>query len=213
MAVERLSRSPQPKKPPLRGLLPVVIDVETGGLNPETDALLEIALVPLHFDPDTEHWHPKTTHHQHIVPHPETQLHAASLAINRIIPDHPFRYAVDECTALREAYAHIEAELASQPYHRAVLVGHNAAFDLAFLHAATARHAELRSPLHAFTTLDTATLSAAVYGETVLARALYAAGIAFNPDAAHSAIYDAEKTAALFCQLMNHIRTQKNQLD
>src|SRR5690554_7668976 len=35
-----------------RGYLPVVLDVETGGFDPDTDALLEIAIVTLRMDDD-----------------------------------------------------------------------------------------------------------------------------------------------------------------
>ena len=35
-----------------RGFLPVIVDVETGGFNAETDALLEVAAVTLRMDED-----------------------------------------------------------------------------------------------------------------------------------------------------------------
>ena len=43
-------------------------------------------------------------------------------------------------------------------------------------------------------------------GQTVLSRAVAAAGLAWDPASAHSAIYDAERTAALFCTICNRFR-------
>ncbi|MBV8063625.1 MAG: ribonuclease T, partial [Nevskia sp.] len=90
---------------------------------------------------------------------------------------------------------------------RAILVGHNAHFDLAFLNAAVARADVKRNPFHPFSAFDTVTLSGAVLGQTVLARALEAAGLPYDSREAHSAIYDAERTADLFCLLLNRMRT------
>jgi ribonuclease T len=42
-----------------------------------------------------------------------------------------------------------------------------------------------------------------IYGQTVLAKAAQAAGITFDQNEAHSAIYDAQKTAELFCTMVN----------
>jgi ribonuclease T len=40
-------------------------------------------------------------------------------------------------------------------------------------------------------------------GQTVLAKACQAAGIAFDGQQAHSALYDTERTAELFCFIVN----------
>ena len=93
--------------------------------------------------------------------------------------------------------------------NRCVLIGHNSWFDLAFLNAAIARNKIKNNPFHAFTSLDTATLSAAVYGQTVLAEALKCAEIPFDNDSHHSAIYDAEQTAKLFCKIINQLPALK----
>jgi ribonuclease T len=53
---------------------------------------------------------------------------------------------------------------------------------------------------------DTATLGGIAFGQTVLSRAVTAAGIAWDPAGAHSAIYDAERTAELFCTVCNRFR-------
>jgi len=86
---------------------------------------------------------------------------------------------------------------------RAILVGHNAAFDLNFLNAAIRRTGYKRSPFHQFSCFDTATLGGLAYGQTVLSKAVMAAGIDWNNDEAHSAVYDTERTAELFCRIVN----------
>jgi ribonuclease T len=87
--------------------------------------------------------------------------------------------------------------------NRAILVGHNAFFDLGFLNAAVARTGIKRNPFHPFSTFDTVSLAGLAYGQTVLARAVQAAGLEWNEREAHSAIYDAEQTARLFCAIVN----------
>ncbi|MCH8176500.1 MAG: ribonuclease T, partial [Proteobacteria bacterium] len=89
---------------------------------------------------------------------------------------------------------------------RAILVGHNAHFDHGFVNAASARHKLKRNPFHPFSSFDTASLAGLAFGQTVLARACGAAGIEFDDSQAHSARYDAEKTAELFCKIVNKWR-------
>ncbi|MCD6039164.1 MAG: rnt [Gammaproteobacteria bacterium] len=185
-----------------RGFLPVVVDVETSGLNPATDALLEIAVVPLALNKQGVLF-PLNTEAYHIEPFQGAHFDPESLALTGIDPGHPFRYAIPEQQALHNIFITINHLLEEFSCQRAVLVGHNAWFDLAFIQAAIKR-CQLRAvPFHSFTSLDTATLSAVALGETVLARALRAAKIPFDINQAHSAIYDAEKTAALFCHIVN----------
>ena len=86
---------------------------------------------------------------------------------------------------------------------RAILVGHNSFFDLSFLNAAIERTSFKRSPFHPFSSLDTVSLAGLAFGQTVLSRAAQAAGMDWNESEAHSAIYDAEKTAELFCSIVN----------
>ncbi|MDS4041861.1 MAG: ribonuclease T [Candidatus Competibacter sp.] len=185
-----------------RGFLPVVVDVETGGINAQTDALLEIAAVILRMD-----WQgnllPAGTLAHHVQPFPGARLDPASMAVNGIDPDHPFRFAVPEGEALSAIFREVRREMRESGCTRAVLVGHNAFFDLAFLNAAATRAQVKRNPFHPFSSFDTVTLAGLAYGQTVLARALQAAGIPWNEREAHSAIYDAERTAELFCQIVN----------
>ena len=192
-----------------RGFLPVVIDMETGGFNHQTDALLEVAAVTLRFD-EQGLLSPHKTYGWHLAPFEGANLEPASLEVNGIDPDLPFRQAiaVDEKKCLDELFSLVRKEIKLNKCKRAILVGHNAMFDLNFLNAAVARVEKKRNPFHPFSTFDTVTLSAMAYKQTVLARAVKAAGFDFNPEEAHSAVYDTQKTAELFCNIMN--KWQKN---
>ena len=190
-----------------RGFLPVVIDVETAGVNSNTDALLELAAVMVHPTESTActAWKAHESHHWHIMPAEGTKINPKALAINGIDPDHPFRFAIPEEEALTALFKAVNKQLNNTRCQRALLVGHNAHFDLNFIRAACDRCGIKKMPFHAFTCLDTATMSALVYGETVLAKALEKAQIAFDASQAHSAIYDTQVTAELFCKIVNHI--------
>ncbi len=185
-----------------RGFLPVVVDVETGGFNPQTDALLEIACVILKMDKDGD-LHPDKTYSTHVLPFENAHLDPEALKFNKIDPYHPFRFALEEKQALQDMFEPIHRELQLNHCRRAVLVGHNAWFDLLFIKAAVARCQIENNPFHAFTAFDTASLAAVAYGQTVLAKAVATAGYDFDANEAHSAIYDAEKTADLFCNIVN----------
>ena len=185
-----------------RGFLPVVVDVETGGFNPKTDALLEVAAVLLDIDTDGR-WHRLETHACHVQAFPGANLEPAALEFTGIDPDHPLRFAVPEREALKKILDPIRKAVKANGCTRAVLVGHNPSFDLSFVNAAVERTNFKRNPFHPFSTFDTATLGGLAYGQTVLSRAIEAAGIEWDGRDAHSAIYDAEKTADLFCAIVN----------
>ncbi len=187
-----------------RGYFPVVIDVETGGLNPATDALLEIAAVTVNCDA-AGNFYPAETMQYHIAPFGGAILNPESLAINKIDPGHPFRFAVNEHEALQAIFQRLHKVQKQAGCNRCVLVGHNAWFDLSFVNAAIARSQVKRNPFHAFTCFDTATLGALMFGHTVLAETLKRAEIPFDNDSHHSAIYDAEQTAELFCKIINQV--------
>lgn len=195
------SKSTTEIKHRFRGFLPVVVDIETAGVKPDKHALLEICVVLIDMN-EHGYFSRKESFFEHVLPFDGSELDPKSLAFNHIDPFQPLRFAVEEEAALERLFAPINRALKQTGCQRAVLVGHNAWFDLLFMKAAIKRTG-LKSPFHAFTTFDTATLSGLVYGQTVLAKAARAAGISFNPEEAHSAIYDAEKTADLFCAIMN----------
>jgi ribonuclease T len=189
-----------------RGFLPVIVDVETGGFNCSTDALLEVAAVFVRFNAagDIE----SGDHHRYIVkPFEGARLDPASLQITGIDPFHPLRPAIDEADALRALFQEIRKELKTSGCTRAVLVGHNSFFDLQFLNAAVERTGIKRNPFHPFSSFDTATLAGVAYGQTVLSRAVAAAGFEWQDDLAHSALYDAQMTARLFCSVVNRFRS------
>jgi len=188
-----------------RGFLPVVVDVETGGFNPKTDALLEIAAVTVATDSRGRLYRAET-HRYHVRPFEGANLDPASLAVNGIDPDHPLRPAIEERDALQRIFRDVRAAIRDNGCTRAILVGHNAAFDLAFLNQAIERTQIKRSPFHPFSCFDTATLSGVAYGQTVLARAVKAAGLVWDESQAHSAAYDAEITADVFCDIVNRFR-------
>ncbi|KZY33415.1 MULTISPECIES: ribonuclease T [unclassified Oleiphilus] len=185
-----------------RGFLPVVIDVETAGFNAKTDALLEIAAVIISMKTDGD-LYLKETVHCNVEPFRGANLEASALEFTGIDPHSPFRNAQPEKLALDKIFTPIRKAVKETGCTRAVLVGHNATFDHNFVFAAAERANIKRNPFHPFSTFDTATLSGLAYGQTVLAKACGAAGIEFDGKAAHTAKYDTEKTAELFCKIVN----------
>ena len=185
-----------------RGFLPVVVDVETGGFDCERHALLEIAAIPIEMD--AEGWvRPGAMATTHVTPFPGALLDPKALEITGIDVDHPFRDAVEERAALDRIFRPVREAVRRHGCQRAILVGHNAAFDLSFLNAAVRRTAHKRNPFHPFSCFDTVTLAGLAYGQTVLSRAVQAAGLAWDGNEAHSAVYDTERTAELFCLIVN----------
>lgn len=185
-----------------RGFLPVVVDVETGGFNPERDALLEIAASIVRMD-DFGRLRIAETIDVNVEPFDGANIDPKSLEITGIQVDNPLRGALPEIDALRKIFQPVRREVRATGCQRAILVGHNAFFDLSFLNAAIARTQYKRSPFHPFSCFDTATLAGLAFGQTVLSRSVQAAGLEWNESEAHSAVYDTEKTAALFCAIVN----------
>jgi len=185
-----------------RGFLPVVVDVETGGFNSRTDALLEIAASIIRMD-DFGRLFIAETITRNVAPFEGANIEPKSLEITGIKIDSPLRMALPEKEALQQICQPIRKELRETSCQRAILVGHNSFFDLSFLNAAVERSDFKRNPFHPFSSFDTATLAGLAFGQTVLSRAVQAAGIDWNESEAHSAVYDTEKTAALFCAIVN----------
>lgn len=186
-----------------RGYFPVVIDVETAGFNAQTDALLEIAATTLSLNESNGEFNLDETLHFNVDPFEGANLEPAALEFTGIDPTNPLRGAVDEKKALTEIFKLIRKKMKAAGCQRAIMVAHNAAFDLGFVNAATHRCAIKRSPFHPFVSFDTTTLSGLALGQTVLAKACATANIDFNNSEAHSALYDTEKTAELFCYIVN----------
>jgi ribonuclease T len=185
-----------------RGFLPVVVDVETGGFDSQHDALLEIAAVMVSMDGDGM-LVPEPVVSTHVEAFPGSHIDPKSLEVTGIDPDQPLRGALPERTALDLIFKPVREAIKASGCQRAILVGHNAAFDLGFLNAAVQRTGHKRNPFHPFSCFDTVTLAGLAFGQTVLSRAVQAAGYEWNADYAHSAVYDAERTAALFCTIVN----------
>ncbi|MDP3007523.1 MAG: ribonuclease T [Methylococcales bacterium] len=194
-----------------RGYLPVVIDIETAGFNAKKNALLEIAAVIVELNSECE-LHITEHYTTHVIPFKNSELDEAALKFNGIDPYHPFRMAIDEKDALEMIFKPIRAAIKRNNCTKAILVGHNPAFDIAFLNAAIHRTQIKRSPFHPFSSFDTATLGGLAYQQTVLAKVAQAAGMEWDNEKAHSALYDAEKTAELFCKIVNrwkHLEAQE----
>ena len=185
-----------------RGFLPVVVDVETGGFNETTDALLQVAAVILDMDQNGQLYCCETVS-CHVTPFEGANLDPKSMEVNGIDVDHPFRLALDEKLALPKIFKPVRTAIKHHQCNKAILVGHNAHFDLKFINAAAERSGIKRNPFHPFSTFDTVSLAGLAFDQTVLARAVQSAGLGWDPNEAHSAIYDAEMTAALFCQIVN----------
>jgi ribonuclease T len=189
-----------------RGFLPVIVDVETGGFDADRDALLEIAVVTVGMDQEGKLYpHPVVS--THVEPFPGANIDPRALEITGIDPDNPLRAALSERAALDHIFQAVRAAVRGNECQRAILVGHNAAFDLGFLNAAVRRVGHKRNPFHPFSCFDTATLSGLLYGQTVLSKSVLAAGYSFDASEAHSAVYDAERTALLFCRIVNRLRS------
>ena len=200
--VDSMADGPHRISERFRGFLPVVIDIETGGFNASTDAVLEIAASLVRMDEDGMLAVHRTLEF-YVKPFEGANIEQSALDFTGIDPWHPFREAVDEADALGELFRAIRKEIREQACSRAILVGHNAHFDAGFVNAAVERCDIKRNPFHPFSFFDTATLSGLAYGQTVLAKACAEAGIDFNNEHAHSAAYDAERTAELFCEIVN----------
>ncbi|TWI10559.1 ribonuclease T [Aerolutibacter ruishenii] len=185
-----------------RGFLPVVVDVETGGFDWNRHALLEIAVAPIDLDANGQLVVDEVTS-SHVIPATGTEIDPKSLEVTGIDINNPLRGALHERAALDLVFTPVREAMKKHGCQRAILVGHNAHFDLNFLNAAVARCGHKRNPFHPFSVFDTVTLAGVAYGQTVLARAAQAAGLDWDGSYAHSAVYDTERTAQLFCRIVN----------
>ena len=185
-----------------RGFFPVVIDVETAGFNKDTDALLEIAATTLKMD-DGGVLSLDQTLHFHVKPFEGANIEQAAIEFNGIDPFSELRGAEDEDIVIKEICKMVRKAQKAAGCSRSVVVAHNAAFDHGFLNAAIERNKIKRTPFHPFVSFDTTSLAGLALGQTVLAKACRTAGIEFDNSQAHSALYDTERTAELFCFIVN----------
>lgn len=185
-----------------RGFFPVVIDVETAGFNKDTDALLEIAATTLKMD-DEGVLSLDETLHFHVKPFEGANIEQAAIEFNGIDPFSELRGAEDEDVVIKEICKMVRKAQKAAGCSRSVVVAHNAAFDHGFLNAAIERNKIKRTPFHPFVSFDTTSLAGLALGQTVLAKACRTAGIEFDNSQAHSALYDTERTAELFCFIVN----------
>ena len=180
----------------------MIIDIETAGFDAKKNPLLEIAAVIVEYD-DNQQLVVTEDHAAHIIPFDNSILDPSALKFTGIDPYHPFRMAVTEKEALHKLFLPIKHAVKRNLCTRAILVGHNPTFDITFLNAAIGRTKIKRSPFHPFSTFDTATLGGLMYQQTVLAKIGKAAGMNWDNEQAHSALYDAQQTAEIFCKIVN----------
>ncbi|WP_372880875.1 ribonuclease T [Psychromonas sp.] len=188
-----------------RGYYPVIIDIETSGLNAQTDAILEIAAIFPEMD-EQGYLYAAEKIHFHVLPFEGANLDPKALAFTGIDPFNPLRAAVDERLALTEIFKVVRKHQKNNHCNRAIIVAHNASFDQGFINKATERCNLKRVPFHPFASFDTASMAGLTLGQTVLAKACQQAGIAYDSVQAHSALYDTEITAELFFYMVNKWR-------
>ncbi len=185
-----------------RTFLPVVVDVETGGFNPVTDALLEVCMITVQIDNEGR-LVPKDEYSVNIRPFEGSRIERINVEFLGIDPYDEKRNLVEEGEAMRPMFKAIAKEVKAQACTKAILVGHNGSFDLSFINAVARRLNYKRNPFHPFSVIDTASLGALVLGQTVLSRACIAAGLSFDEEQAHNAVYDTTKECQLFCRMYN----------
>ena len=190
----------------------MAVDMEMGGFNEQTDALLEIAAVILDFD-EKGRLHPTKGVTTHVTPFDGSNMDPKSLEVNGIDPYNPLRAAREERDALTYIFEPIRKAVSDSGCTRAILVGHNAWNDLKFLNAAVKRTGIKKNPFHAFSSFDTVSFCGLAYGQTVLARAAVASGMEFDTGKAHGAAYDAKVTAELFCRVVNRWEALHEDID
>lgn len=189
-----------------RTFYPVVIDIETAGFNPETDAILEIAIITLKMN-KLGLLEKENLLHFHVQPFQGAQIDKNSIAFHGIDPFSPLRGAISEYEALYSIFDLVQEGIKLNNCTKSIIVAHNAIFDHNFLTAAITRTGIKNNPFHSFVIFDTATLSGLAVGQTVLARACKAIGVNFDNNQAHSALYDTQRTADLFCKIVNRWKT------
>ena len=184
-----------------RKYLPVVVDIETGGFDPEVNAILEIAITLI--EEKNNVYKVGETFRHHIEPFEGSVVEKESLEFTKIKLDHPLREAISEKDALNDIFKIINKTKNKYECSRAILVGHNAHFDSSFLQAAVKRNDIKKTPFHKFSVIDTVSLGVLATGQTVLARICDELNIDYDNEQAHSAAYDSDVTAKVLCSIIN----------
>ena len=177
------------------------MDIETGGFDPETNAILEIAITLI--EENKNKLVVGETYRYHITPFEGSIVEKESLEFTKIKLDHPLRNSISEIEAIKDLFKIINKTKNKYECSRAILVGHNAHFDISFLAAAYKRNKIKKTPFHKCSVIDTVTLGVLATGQTVLARICAELDIDYDNDEAHSAAYDSDVTAKVFCSIVN----------
>ena len=188
-----------------RKYLPVVVVIETGGFDPLNNAILEIAITLIEeIDGQLE---VGDTFRYHIEPYEGLAIEKESLEFTKIDLNHPLRIAVSEKEALTDLFKIINKARNKYECSRAILVGHNAHFDSSFINESVKRNGIKKSPFHPFSVLDTVSLGVLATNQTVLARVCDSLQIDYDSKQAHSAAYDSDVTAKVFCKVVNEYKS------
>ncbi|RIY32427.1 hypothetical protein CJP74_04660 [Psittacicella melopsittaci] len=181
-----------------RGFYPLVVDIETTGIDYKENSIIQIAAVALTFDKDLN-----------LVPYAELKLNVHPLAGKKINPDsiaitkiNPFDYqrkAVDLSTALTALCKFARGAQKAHNCKRTVLTAHNVDFDKSFIYHYLEQCKVKRIPFHPFTAFDTSVLGAVFLGESRLKVAINKLpNETFDTSKAHDALFDAHECAKLF---------------
>lgn len=193
-----------------RGFIPIAIDLETSGSDPNKHGILEIAAIFPSFSEEGIQIH--EVFHRHVYLEDGDLIDPAATLIHRIPIEHPFRYAISVEQMLQEFSEMVRMHCDRWCARRGIMVGHNPAFDMSFLNKACEKYG-IDMNLHLYTFIDTASMGLMRHRETVLAKLCYREGLGFSQNDAHSALYDAHMTARLFWSFMGMKTMPEKPLD
>ena len=182
-----------------RGFMPVVIDVECGGFIPYRCTVGNCrSVVGDSGDGSLAAW---GNWRYHVQPFPAPTSNGVTRCdgLSILFTRYAQRFQRRSAHAIVQE---ISQAMKDNDCTRAILVGHNACFDLNFLNAAVARTEIKRNPFHPFSSFDTATLAGVAFGQTGYRSRFKrpeSLGIRTNAFGA----YDAQQTADCFARSAN----------
>lgn len=188
------------------GYYPIVIDIETGGLDKNSHPILQIGAVALSFNKEGK-MIPYSECKINLHPTRDTTCHPHSLAIHGINPYDLQRKAVAPALALTALCKFVRQAQRAHGCRRSLIVGHNVSFDAQFIHTYIEKYKVKRSPFHPFVNFDTTSIAGLLTGSTKLLEAVQRLGITYDSEQAHDALYDAYITAQLFCKSTNLLQS------